>query len=73
MKITKSGWILDDLVPNLLLGNDFLVPYGGSIRYDDRIVDLNAIDFSMPFEIETRSKLCVRRVRTSRKITLLPG
>lgn len=73
MKITKSGWILDDLAPNLLLGNDFLAPYGGSIRYDDRIVDLNAIDFSMPFEIETRSKPCVRRVRTSREITLLPG
>lgn len=72
-KITKSGWVKENLDPNLLLGNDFLAPYGSNIRYDDKAVDLNAIDLSVPFRIETRSKPCVRKVRTTRDTVLLPG
>ena len=73
MKITKSGWVVDDLAPKILLGNDFLSPYGANIDYGEKIVKFTALDFTAPFEILTRSLPCNRNVTSTRKIVLLSG
>ena len=72
VKFTRSAWVVDDLAPNLLLGNDFLIPYRANIDYDAKIVTLRAINLVVPFSVRTHSMLCVRRVRTTRAITLCP-
>ncbi|EAQ86812.1 hypothetical protein CHGG_08065 [Chaetomium globosum CBS 148.51] len=71
-KFTRGAWVIDNLLPNLLLGNDFMDPYRANIDYDTKIVHLRAIDFAVPFSIRVHSVPCVRRVKTTRAITLLP-
>ncbi|EAQ84379.1 hypothetical protein CHGG_08393 [Chaetomium globosum CBS 148.51] len=50
-KFTRGAWVIDKLLPNLLLGNDFMDPYRANIDYDTKIVHLRAIDFAVPFSI----------------------
>jgi hypothetical protein len=73
MKFTKSAWVVDDLQPNLLLANDFTTPYNANIDYETTTLSFKGLDFTVDFNVQTRSLPCVRKVTTTRKITLLPG
>jgi hypothetical protein len=74
MEFEKSAWVLDNLQPNLLLGNDFIHCYECVIDYQSTTITYNAVNgFKVDFEVETRSLPCVRKVTTQRKIVLLPG
>lgn len=73
MRITKAAWVMDDLSPTILLGNDALAPYGANIHYDARSVDFTSLDLKIPFDIEVRATSCTRKVTTTREIVLLPG
>ncbi|KAK3939534.1 hypothetical protein QBC46DRAFT_263165, partial [Diplogelasinospora grovesii] len=73
-KFTKQGWVVDDLAPNLLLGNDFLKPYGMNIDYEDNVVSFAKVKgFQVDIQVENRAPACVRKVTSLRKVTLLPG
>lgn len=73
MRITKAAWVMDDLSPTMLLGNDALAPYGANIHYDARTVDFTSLDLKIPFDIDVRATSCTRKVTTTREIVLLPG
>ena len=64
--------MVDNLAPNLLLGNDFLVPYRANIDYNVKIVTLRAVDLAVPFSVKNHSILYVRCVKTKRAIILCP-
>ena len=62
-----------NLVPNLLLGNDFIDPYKVDIDYSTKEVRLGNINFVMPFQTYVPVYLPYRRkVYTKRAVTLLP-
>jgi hypothetical protein len=71
-KFTRSAWVVEDLAPNLLLGNDFMDPYRAVFDYGEKVITLRAIDLTMPFSVQAHSAPCVRKVKTTRAITLLP-
>jgi len=64
--------VVDNLEPNLLLGNDFLLPYQADIDYGDNKVRFSELQFAVNFQARTQAVPCVRKVKTTRKITLLP-
>ncbi|KAK4236653.1 hypothetical protein C8A03DRAFT_35444, partial [Achaetomium macrosporum] len=72
LKFTRSAWVVDSLPANLLMGAEFLDPYKANINYDAKIASLQAIGFDMPFETRNRGFPCVRKVKTTRAVTLLP-
>ena len=49
IKFRRSAWVIPNLVPNLLLGNDFIDPYKVDIDYGTKEVWLGNINFVMPF------------------------
>ena len=49
MKFRCLAWVVSNLVPNLLLGNDFMDPYKVDIDYGTKEVRLGNINFVMPF------------------------
>ncbi|KAJ4285932.1 hypothetical protein N0V88_008224 [Collariella sp. IMI 366227] len=49
LKFTRSGWVMDTLSARLLLGADFLDPYGADINYGTKTVTLQNANFSVPF------------------------
>jgi uncharacterized CHY-type Zn-finger protein len=73
MKFTKSAWVVDDLQPNLLLANDFTTPYNANIDYETTTLSFKGLDFTVDFNVQTRSLPCIRKVTTTREVTLLPG
>ncbi|KAK1777764.1 hypothetical protein QBC45DRAFT_329972, partial [Copromyces sp. CBS 386.78] len=62
LKIIKVGWVIEDLSPNVLFGNDFIILYNGNIDYEIREVSLKTLNTIFPFEIKIRVKLYVCRV-----------
>ena len=73
MKFRRSAWVVPNLAPNLLLGNDFMDPYKADIDYGTKEVRLGNINFVMPFQTRALAYLpCRRKVRTKRAVTLLP-
>jgi hypothetical protein len=73
MKITKSGWVVEHLLPKILLGNDFLSPYGSTIDYGVKAVHVTTLNFIAPFDIMTQSQPCNQKVTSTHTIVLLPG
>ncbi|KAK4441884.1 hypothetical protein QBC34DRAFT_419537 [Podospora aff. communis PSN243] len=73
LKFIKGGWVVDNLDAVVLLGNDWLDPYGASIDYPAQKIHLTKVGLSFPVTITPRGKPCVRKVKTTRKVTLLPG
>ncbi|KAK0734260.1 hypothetical protein B0T26DRAFT_761299 [Lasiosphaeria miniovina] len=74
-KFAKPGWVVDsDLAPKLLLGNDFLNPHGANVDYTfEKATLCHLDDFSIDFQTQTRSRPCVRKVTSQKKIVLLSG
>ena len=73
IKFQRSAQIIPNLVPNLLLGNDFMDPYKVDIDYSTKEVRLRNINFVMPFQTYAPVYLPYKRkVRTRYAITLLP-
>ena len=73
IKFRRSAQVMPNLIPNLLLGNDFIDLYKADIDYGTKEVRLGNINFVMPFQTYVLVYLPYRRkVRTRRAITLLP-
>lgn len=73
-RFTKSAWVVDDLPAGALLGNDFLNPFQCNIDYGTNLVTFGKMDgFCVDFDVEAKSRSCVRKVKTQRKVVLLPG
>ncbi|KAL2137451.1 hypothetical protein VTI28DRAFT_9682 [Corynascus sepedonium] len=72
IKFTRTAWVVDSLGPNLLLGNEFLDEYNANIDYQDKEVHFKRLNFCVPFSVYRHSVPCVRKVKTTREITLLP-
>lgn len=71
VKFQHSAWVVDSLAPNLLLGTDFLDPYEAIIDYGRQKATLQTSGFEIPFTVFARGVPCVRKVKTTRAITLL--
>ena len=73
IKFRHSAQVIPNLIPNLLLGNDFIDPYKVDINYSTKEVQLGNINFIMPFQTYVPIYLPYRhKVYTKRAITLLP-
>ena len=72
IKFQRSAQVIPNLIPNLLLGNDFIDPYKVDIDYSTKEVQLGNINFVMPFQTRIPIYLPYRRkVHTKRAVTLL--
>ncbi|KAK4181958.1 hypothetical protein QBC35DRAFT_238779, partial [Podospora australis] len=72
-KITKGGWVVEELEAGALLGQDFLKPYGGIINLETAEIDLTQIKLKVKGKIQPTSRACTRKVTTTKKVTLMPG
>ena len=73
IKFQRLAQVVPNLIPNLLLGNDFIDPYKADIDYSTKEVRLGNINFVMPFQTRALVYLPYRRkVYTKYTITLLP-
>ena len=72
IKFQRSAQVIPNLVPNLLLGNDFIDSYKADIDYSTKEVRLGNINFVMPFQTRAPVYLPYRyKVYTKCAITLL--
>ncbi|KAK3933799.1 hypothetical protein QBC46DRAFT_275064, partial [Diplogelasinospora grovesii] len=73
MEFEKLRWVVDEIQPNLLISNDFLKTFSSNIDYLRSYVTFKGVnDFNINFKVLTRSLPCVRKVITTRKISILP-
>ncbi|KAJ4369260.1 hypothetical protein N0V85_009100, partial [Neurospora sp. IMI 360204] len=74
MKFKKGGWVVDELEPNVLFGNDFLHSYAANTDYKTGTITFRDLDdFCVDFVAQENAKPCVRKVTTTSKTTLLSG
>ncbi|KAK3946658.1 hypothetical protein QBC32DRAFT_191444, partial [Pseudoneurospora amorphoporcata] len=74
MKFTKGAWVVEELEPNVLFGNDFLHAYAANTDHKTSTITFqNLDDFCVDFIAQANSKACTRRVTTVKKTTILPG
>ncbi|KHE80798.1 hypothetical protein GE21DRAFT_1275918 [Neurospora crassa] len=74
IKFTKSGWVVDKLKPNMLLGNDFAQPHELVIDNGTRRIKFPKLDgFNIAFSARNNANACKRRVTATRKVVLMPG
>ncbi|KAK7750468.1 hypothetical protein SLS62_007547 [Diatrype stigma] len=71
----KQGWVLDgEEHPDMLVGNDFMHPYGASIDLTEGYMTFAALDnFQIDVDVQLRSRAVVRKVTNHRKVTLAAG
>ena len=68
----RSAQVIPNLIPNLLLGNEFIDPYKADIDYSTKEVQLGNINFVIPFQTYTPAYIPYKRkVYTKCAITLL--
>jgi hypothetical protein len=74
VKMQASGWVIDNLEARCLLGNNWLHPRQTRIDYQLGELKIGTLDnLIIPFEVQIRSRACVRKVNLVRSTTLLPG
>lgn len=73
-KIKAGAWVLNELKPNMLLGNAFLVPNGADLLLSEYRLVLNQLDgFSMPVSVNREGNPVVKKVGATNNVTIPPN
>jgi len=65
-KVTVQAWVSDRLEPKVLLGNEFLYPYGAVVDLPNKTITLNACQkLVSPIRVHRRGQRIVRKLLAS--------